>query len=187
MDTSRMWVSTETPSSNPPARRLSLCSARITQYHAIPMKDESNSAVPHPSIFPLPLSPFEQFTLRDDRRDYPMTFFFHWLVTGRVDRDALEQALADGLRRHPLLNCRIETQGREQVWVLSDDEKPNLKIVQPDAPLWGPREDFIDLSVETGLRVWVIRRCNCCASTFSIMPTIRPSSKHTRSPGCASR
>lgn len=57
--------------------------------------------------FPLPLTPFEEYMLRDGTPSHPMEFFFRLSFDGPLDRGSLAVAAAEACRRHPLLACRI--------------------------------------------------------------------------------
>ena len=59
-------------------------------------------------LFPLRLTPFEEFMFADDRTDYPMTFFIDVGLSGSLCRPSFEQALHQALQRHPLLTSRVE-------------------------------------------------------------------------------
>lgn len=106
-------------------------------------------------LFPLPLSTFEQFTLIDDTRDYPMTFFTQIRVKGTVDVDAVQQALEESIRRHPLLCCKTGRSSGSLCWEWSPELMPKLRVVAEHEPLWHGQAEFIDLNVEAGLRVWL--------------------------------
>ena len=54
-------------------------------------------------IFPLPLTPFEEYMLTDDRPGCPMTFLFRLRFSGRFRREAFASALRTAVSRHPLL------------------------------------------------------------------------------------
>lgn len=63
--------------------------------------------------FPLPLTPFEEYMLRDGTPSHPMEFFFRLSFDGPLDRAAVDSAAATTFHRHPLLAARIaERPGR---------------------------------------------------------------------------
>lgn len=57
--------------------------------------------------FPLPLTPFEEYTLRDGTPSHPMEFFYRLSFDGPLDRAAAAAAADAALRRHPLLGARV--------------------------------------------------------------------------------
>jgi len=66
-------------------------------------------------VLPLPLVPFEQYMLADDRPAYPMNFFMRLRFAGRFGRRALDAATSVRARQ-PLLTaiaCRCR---RGWVW-----------------------------------------------------------------------
>jgi NRPS condensation-like uncharacterized protein len=65
---------------------------------------------------PLPLVPFEEYMLVDDRPAYPTSFFVRGRFAGRFDRTALDAALSVAISRHPLLAAVAQRSGRRWVW-----------------------------------------------------------------------
>lgn len=58
--------------------------------------------------FPLPLTPFEEYILRDGTPSHPLDFFYRLSFDGPLDRSAVATAAAEAFRRHPLLAARVE-------------------------------------------------------------------------------
>ncbi len=113
-------------------------------------------ASPKQRIFPLHLSPIESFMLADDQSGYPMTFVIQLQVVGQIDRPAFEGALAEALRRHPLLRSLISTaKGGLPCWVLLEDPQPAMDWADDTASATCPTDKPIDLSKEIGLRIWI--------------------------------
>ncbi len=56
-------------------------------------------------VFPLHLTPFENYMVADDRPEYPMTFIVEFEFDGQLDPPAFEAAIDDALQRHPLLRA----------------------------------------------------------------------------------
>lgn len=105
--------------------------------------------------FPAPLVPFEDYLLADDRSDHPMNFFYRMKFSGRLDRQAFEDALAIALARHPLLTAvlRPERNGR-MVWDSAGGSRPPV-CWQEDVDSQAEAElSGIDLENEVGLRVY---------------------------------
>lgn len=103
-------------------------------------------------LLPLPLVPFESFMLADDRPAYPMNCFARIRFRGRLDRTALESAMAIAVSRHPLLAAVVRRSGSQDFWVAADQppavqwrNTPLVESLPPLAPL--------DVRVEPGLRV----------------------------------
>lgn len=109
-------------------------------------------------VFPLPLSPFERYMVRDDSEKYPMTFVFIVTIKGSLQRREFEQAVHFALERHPLLRSRIETvRGKGMCWIPVDNPAPQIEWVDDGSPRQPPARERIDLTQEIGLRVWVNR------------------------------
>ncbi len=89
------------------------------------------------SLFPLRLTPFEAVMFWDDRPEYPMVFWGELELSGRLDEEALRQAVKAVLPRHPLLRAGVEHQAGYPYWTACTvDEYPWEHIVfsQPDEP-----------------------------------------------------
>lgn len=99
--------------------------------------------------FLLPLSPFETYTLIEDRPERPMVFLIRLRLTGSVERDALQSAWNAALERHPLLTARIHDTGQGwREWVPITDRRPPLEWACPTDAL----NPWIDLTQEPGVR-----------------------------------
>src|SRR3989339_124829 len=89
-------------------------------------------------LFPLPLVPFEQYMLTDDRRRYPMTFPVRVELENVPDREAFDAAYRDALARHPLLTCRVVRKWFKRYWVPFEGDPPALQWIEdaePELPL----------------------------------------------------
>ena len=119
---------------------------------------EGRNAVADRPLFPLGLTPFEQFMLLDDRVDYPMVFVIAIRVSGELLRDEFDAALQVALDRHPLLTCFVQRcAGAGLCWVPSREHRPQLDWADDNRPLTCPTQEHIDLTREHGLRIWVRR------------------------------
>lgn len=105
------------------------------------------------NLFPLRHTPFEQYMLTDDRRDYPMAFFIEIDLTGELSREAFMGALEKALVRHPLLTARAEWSWRGWHWI-DARTPPRVEWFVGDPQLPGPGERSFDLRRESGLRLW---------------------------------
>ena len=115
----------------------------------------SETLLPHA----LPLTPFEEYMLADDRPRQPMTFWLKAEVRGRLDHGVWRQAIDDMLPRDPLL-CRL-LEGNEASGYRWSDKNP-----PPPGISWAclgrvarfSTGRMIDLRCQRGLRIWVARR-----------------------------
>ncbi len=106
----------------------------------------------------LPLVPFEEYMLIDDRAAYPMNFFFRLNFSGRFDRDKLNAALQEVVPRHPLLCARVREDKRKRLqWASIEGDEPAVQWVAPTettADVNGyPHCPGIDLRRRSGLKV----------------------------------
>ena len=109
-------------------------------------------------VFPLPLVAWERYMWKDDRTRYPMTFVIRLEISGELQREAFLRAMKTSLERHPLLKSRIASVGwRGWCWLSSEGDEPLLDWADAssDAAVRLPLGEFIDLTREVGLRVWV--------------------------------
>ncbi|MHB1034373.1 MAG: condensation domain-containing protein [Pirellulales bacterium] len=105
----------------------------------------------------LPLAPFEEYMLRDDRPSFPMDFFVRLRFSGRFTRSALQAAVQTTIARHALLRAvvRRERRGRLQ-WCPSDAERPEIQWLPGGADASFPPASAIDLEREPGMRLSVV-------------------------------
>jgi len=107
-------------------------------------------------LFPLPLSPFEQYMVADNTDQYPMSFVLIVRLKGDLQRDAFEESVLQAIRRHPLLMSRVASvRGRGSCWVPESDPRPQIRWSQGPEPIQVPERERIDLHQEIGLRIWV--------------------------------
>jgi len=86
--------------------------------------------------FPLPLTPFEEYMLRDGTASHPMEFFFRLSFDGPLDAAAVAAATVVASRRHPLLASRIDD---------APGRKPRFASEQPPAIRRVEAHDDLDL------------------------------------------
>ena len=106
------------------------------------------------SLFPLPLTAFEQFMLVDDSTEFPMLFYVQVRLRGVVDRAIMNLAVETALGRHPLLCSRIETHCGTDCWVWAGEEIPNTDWNHAKWSAEEPWRKPIDLRKTIGLRAW---------------------------------
>lgn len=109
-------------------------------------------------LFPLPLVPFEQYMLADDRADYPMAFTVIAELSGKIRPAALHAAIKEAITHHPLLHCRVEhLPGRGLCWVPLPPTRFNIDWGTSFDPVECAAGERINLWSEPGLRIWVRR------------------------------
>jgi hypothetical protein len=107
-------------------------------------------------VLPLPLTPFEDYMLADDRPQWPMTFFLRLDLRGQYVPSVLEAALQAALARHPLLASLLEGDGRGGLkWIADTGIPPRASCSEAIDELDFPGGRQIDLRREIGLRLWV--------------------------------
>src|SRR5438128_271707 len=78
-------------------------------------------------VFPLRLTPFEQYMLADNLLGNDMTFTMKFDVEGVIDRSAFHSAVRHTAARHPLCRATLERgQGRQCQWILSPVTWPTV-------------------------------------------------------------
>lgn len=108
-------------------------------------------------LFPLPLVPFEEYMLRDDRADYPMTIFMRLQFSGCLVPAALDEAVETATARHPLLRAQIRaTRWGRFSWHDASQGPPRVRWGQAVNGSGYPAAKSIDLFSEPGLRIWGI-------------------------------
>jgi len=105
-------------------------------------------------IFPLRLTPFEEYMLLDDQPAYPMNCFFKIKLRGQFDDAAFVSAIQETLKNHPLLTCSVtETKGR--FYWQPTDTMPVIarKPLEENHPF--PAAQKIDLFHEPALKMTI--------------------------------
>lgn len=106
---------------------------------------------------PLKLTPFEEHMLCDDRPDYPMTGFFRLRFSGKLNFQAMDQAVQMAIARHPLLRsmvCRDVKHGL--YWATDDTNSLPLERWSADTQNEFPVAAYIDLTRTVGTRIWLV-------------------------------
>lgn len=114
---------------------------------------ESSFNIPA-DLFPLPLTPFEQYVLLDDLPAQPMTAFVQLTFAGALESVRLEEALYQAVHRNPLLASRIRTDSKVWQWVYDASFRPSLESYEHRPPTHGGRVVPLDLRARPGVRVW---------------------------------
>ena len=92
----------------------------------------------------------------DDRADYPMTFVIEMDFQGVLKKAEFEDAVAQTLRRHPLLTARIEIGRRDlPVWIIQSDLEPTISYGNETEPIECPEGEQFDNEKEAGIRIYV--------------------------------
>jgi hypothetical protein len=106
-------------------------------------------------MFPLPLTCIEEYMYSDDSPAYPMTGVFRLRFSGRLDRKVISEALAETVRRHPLLRATVQKRrGRRPRWIDHPDWQPALEWDASMNRFGFPAAGYIDLTQSPGTRVW---------------------------------
>src|SRR6056297_1094968 len=107
-------------------------------------------------IFPLHLTPFEEYMLWDDRPEYPMTFVVQLDLEGEIDREALTETLPLALERHPLLQAIVgPAKGNRDCWITAPNPQVMIDWADWEVPVGIPNGEAINLRKQVGLRIWV--------------------------------
>jgi NRPS condensation-like uncharacterized protein len=101
----------------------------------------------------------EEYFLRDDRPDYPMTGVCRMRFSGFFDYGYFHAALASVAERHPLLRATVERKrfGTPR-WVVAPERLPDVYWENTQPSTGFPQLPFMDLERETGARFHVVRR-----------------------------
>ncbi len=92
----------------------------------------------------------------DNEPSHPMAFTMQLELAGQIDREALEAAIEETLVRNPLLSARVEhIPRRGPCFVPAPDLQPPLDWNQEGVPIRYANGEWIDLTRELGLRLWV--------------------------------
>jgi len=108
-------------------------------------------------IFPLPLTPFEQAMVIDDRRTYPMNCGAEFVFRGEGDPRALQSAFKKAVARHPMLRAGLHQDRRGGLSWVRTDRHPTLEWLNTDQPnsVFANPQPF-DLYSEAPLRLWIV-------------------------------
>ena len=104
---------------------------------------------------PIPLTPFEQYMVADDRIRHPMTFFVQLEFSGEIDVSAFEGAVSEVLSRHPLLGAKVQRSfWRVPRWESMDAPRPTVDWGTLEEPIECAEGEYINLRKEVGFRIW---------------------------------
>ena len=104
-------------------------------------------------VFPLPLSPFEEYLLLDDRPSHRMTYLVEQSFEGEIDRDAFDAGVVEASQRHPLLRANVRQRwfGGWR-WIAAVNTQPPVDWAPLDEPVNYAEGSGIDLRSEVGVR-----------------------------------
>lgn len=106
--------------------------------------------------FPLPLTPFEEYALRDGTPSHPMEFFYRLTFDGPLDAAAIAAAAGESFRRHPLLAARVEQRpGRLPRFVAAE---PAQFVVVMDGAAELPPIPALDIAHGPLARLLLVKR-----------------------------
>lgn len=107
-------------------------------------------------LFPLPLTPIEEYILSEDLPGSRQTFVLELSLDGEVQRASFDSGLETALRRHPLFIALIERRTwRRPRWVCAGSMRPRVHWTGIDRPLEFSDDEGIDITRETGMRLHV--------------------------------
>lgn len=101
--------------------------------------------------FPIKLVAFENYMREDDSPLYPMVIPVHLELTGNGKTSILESAFRDAMQSQPLLNARIQKQGRHWYWI----ETPPTTIQWVQSM---PDSVNINLKQEAGVKIYALEK-----------------------------
>lgn len=113
------------------------------------------------NLFPLKLSDFEFYMLRDETPEHPMVMVLRIHLEGAVNESAFREALVATLDENPLLRSTVQEQHGVSCWQLSEQTKVPLRVVScpGEQPPTGCPVVRIDLRQQTGAQ-FELRRCS---------------------------
>ena len=114
------------------------------------------NVAPAETVFPLPLEAFEQYMLADDKTYQPMVLVRQLFLSGYLQQSAFESAIEKTIERHPLLRALVRSPRRHQLcWVTAGILEPRVDWAEIGRPLQTRMGEYLDLTSEVGLRVWI--------------------------------
>jgi NRPS condensation-like uncharacterized protein len=122
-----------------------------------------------PSPFPLSIGPFAHFFLNDDSPKCPMTIEQQLFFSGKIDQAAFENSVKEVIQRHPLLNALIDNPSRRYPhWISAQGVLPWIDWGREGEPLEFIHQEYLDLTKELGLRIWVRQGAEKAVVTLQI-------------------
>lgn len=112
---------------------------------ATPIKNQAD-------IFPLPLSDFEYYAIRDETPDYPMVMILRIHLAGCIHEEHFTAALQTILPQNPLLQSQLQESDGQLRWQFIPDAPLPLQIVHNyrEEPSEDCQQRAIDLRRECG-------------------------------------
>ena len=107
-------------------------------------------------LFPLRLTPFEEYMLLDDQPAYPMSCFFKIKLQGRFNVEIFASALQKALKKHPLLTSSVAKSNNQYYWQNTEAVPEVVRLPLDEARLF-PISKGINLFRESALKVTI---CN---------------------------
>lgn len=112
------------------------------------------------TLFPLPLSSFEDYMLSDDRSSHPMIIVMLVDVRGSLNEQEFRESVRETVQVHPLLRCRIENLRGRNVWipVLEPADPVTWEVLPPgEDQRRFPEACPLDIRAGQGIRIQVYR------------------------------
>lgn len=104
----------------------------------------------------LPLTPFEEYLLEENRPDFPCWIIVKFRFTGKFDRPVLQGALDQTLARNPLLRSVVKRQRSGLFWQEKPDWKLPIEWLLGTHPGAWPKWRNLDLFQEPGFRLLLV-------------------------------
>lgn len=104
----------------------------------------------------LPLTPFEEYLLEENRPDFPCWIIVKFHFTGKFERSVLQMALDQTLARNPLLRSVVKRQGSRLFWQEKPDWKLPIEWLLGTLPSAWPKWRNLDLFQEPGFRLLLV-------------------------------
>jgi hypothetical protein len=95
-------------------------------------------------MFPMRMTSVEKYHLWDDSPSFPNNFVAQVTFRGRLDRNDIETAIRETVKRHPLYQGRAALLGRRWIWAEDHSDRIDLRFVDgetDDLPPVDPRSD----------------------------------------------
>ncbi|MCC6512194.1 MAG: hypothetical protein IT423_24060 [Pirellulaceae bacterium] len=111
-------------------------------------------------LFPLVLTPFEQYLMLDDSPQHPMTAFMQVTLATPLNVEFLEEAVYRACVRNPLYASRVTQATKAWQWHYDAAFRPKIRSIELEPPVVDGFIVPIDLTQEPGIRVWYHRQAD---------------------------
>lgn len=119
----------------------------------IALLDPRSPMLAWPDVSPSPLNPIQRYMLKDDCREFPMTFVIRIQLCGEVQRSALKAAWEEALFKHPLARAVVIHDEHEPKFIPCEYGS-SIDWGELNTPVYSEHGDYLDLTVETAVKLW---------------------------------